>query len=105
MLYKTMVLEIIQQYPETCDRLCRQRRLLPELERYAIELKERHDVWTTALAQTEPGRPRSQVASEALEIALKDLAHHFASASPPDQGLATTIETATAQLSRHTPTA
>jgi hypothetical protein len=104
MLYKTMVLELLQQYPEIHERLRSQRRLLPELDRFAAELKARHDGWKAMLTQAKPASGESQIASEALEIALKELADHFSAESsatdePPS------VEAAMAYLRRHTPPA
>jgi hypothetical protein len=103
MHYKTMVLELLQQYPEVHDRLRSRRKLLPALESYAIELKARHDEWTEVLTQANPGNGKGQVASQALEIALKELAYHFDSGSAPDPNEPTSIEDAMAFLRRHTP--
>jgi hypothetical protein len=103
MLYKTMVLELLQQYPEIHDRLRSRRRLLPALESYAGELKARHDTWTKMLNQANPGRAESQLASEALEIALKELAYHLDSGSPPDPDELLSLEGAMAFLRCHTP--
>src|SRR5260221_10597790 len=74
MLYKTMTLELIQQRPQMYERLLRQRNLLPTLDHYSLELKSIHDLWKERLAQTKPGSNPTQIASEALEMALRDLA-------------------------------
>jgi hypothetical protein len=105
MLYKTMVMELLQQFPETHERLLRERTLLAELERYARELKDRHDAWKGWLSHANPGRGESQVASEALEIALKELADHFASETPPAEDQPPSLEGAMEFLRRHTPPA
>ncbi len=73
MLYKTMVLELIQQRPEMHQRLRTQRRLLATLDRYAMELKSSHDLWKEQLAKTRPDSDPNQLSSEALELALRDL--------------------------------
>jgi hypothetical protein len=104
MLYKTMVLEIIQLHPDIYERLRSQRKLLPELERYGAELKERHDAWKAMLSQAQPGSSESQVASEALEMALKEMADHFASASAEDDQ-PTSVSAAMDIQRRHTPPA
>ena len=39
MMYKTIVLEILQQRPEMHERLRKERKLLPAMELYAQELK------------------------------------------------------------------
>jgi hypothetical protein len=105
MLYKTMVLEIIQLHPDIYDRLRSQRKLLPELERYATELKARHDAWKAMLTQAQPGSSERQVASQALEIALKELTDHFASASAPKDDQPTSNSAATDIQPHHMPTA
>ena len=64
MLYKTIVLELIQeQYPQLHQRLKLSRTLLKELDRYATDLRTAHLKW---LAQgTEPETAR--------ELALEEL--------------------------------
>jgi hypothetical protein len=73
MHYKTMVLELLQQRPRVHDRLRRQRLLLPTMELYARELKDLHEGWKQHLAETNPDSDESQTASQALELALKEL--------------------------------
>ena len=82
MLYKTMVLELLQQRPELHEQLRRNRMLLPTLNHYASELKPRHEAWKELLSQAKPGSDPSQIASEALEMALKDLEDRLPSESP-----------------------
>jgi hypothetical protein len=72
MLYKTMVLGILEERPEMYERLRRRRKLLPTLEQYAAELKAIHEVCKERLATAMPGGSQSQIASEALEIALQE---------------------------------
>ena len=47
--------------------------LLPTLDAYAIELKSSHEAWKEQLSDESPGSDPSQLASQALEIALKEL--------------------------------
>ncbi len=85
MLYKTMVLELLQQRPEVHEQLRRQRMVLPVLNYYAGELKSLHEAWQQHLAETRPGTSPNQTASEALEIALKEIKDCLPSApSQPD---------------------
>jgi hypothetical protein len=105
MQYKTMVLELIQERPELHDRLRSQRTLLPALEFYAKGLKASHEVQKILLSQANPGSDPSQIASEALEIALKELEDSLATGSPPDESEPIAIEAAMAFLRRHTPPA
>ena len=73
MRYKTIVLELLQQHPETHNQLRSKRMLLPAMELYARQLRTRHEAWMEHLSRTRPGSDRSQIASEALEITLKEL--------------------------------
>ena len=73
MHYKTIMLELLEQRPEICEPLRSQRKLLAEVERYSRELKTRHDAWTDELSHSKPGSDPSQIASEAMEMALRDL--------------------------------
>ena len=82
MQYKTIVLELLQQRPEVHDQLRQNRKLLPAMEFYAKELKSSHEAWKETLSQTKPGSDQSQVASEAMEMALKDIEDRLPSASP-----------------------
>lgn len=74
MQYKTIVLELLKARPRIHKKLCRRQMLLPTLERYAEELKTRHEAWKDHLSWAMPARNESQIASEALEIALDELA-------------------------------
>ena len=47
--------------------------LLPAVERYARELKANHETWKERLSEVRPESDESQIASEALEFALKEL--------------------------------
>lgn len=103
MHYKTMVLELLRQYPEIHDWLRSRKRLLPAMESYAGGLKTRHDAWTRVLSQANPDSGESQLASAALEIALKELAYHFDSGSPPDPDNPLSLEEAMVFLRRQSP--
>ena len=86
MQYKTIVLELLRERTELHEQLRQTRQLLPTLERLAEKLKTSHDTWTAMLAQSKPGSDASQIASEALEMAVKDLVDQLAPVSPPDDG-------------------
>lgn len=73
MLYKTIVLSLLQQRPEIHEKLRKARRLLPTLEYFAQELKRDHEIWMDLLWQAKPGNQPSQIASEAMEIGVKEL--------------------------------
>jgi hypothetical protein len=84
MQYKTIVLELLKARPRIHKKLCRRRMLLPTLERYANQLKTSHDAWKDHLSWAMPGRNESQIASEALEIALDELATFLHSEFQPE---------------------
>jgi hypothetical protein len=73
MLYKTIVLSLLQQRPEIHEKLRKARRLLPTLEYFAQELKRDHETQMDLLWQAKPGSQPSQIASEAMEMVVKDL--------------------------------
>ncbi len=85
MQYKTIILELLQQRPEMHDQLRKERKLLPTLEIYAKELKESHEAWKEQLSQAKPGSDTNQIASEAMEMALKDMEDRLPPESPTDE--------------------
>jgi hypothetical protein len=84
MLYKTIVLELLQQRPQMHEQLRQQRRLLEEMERYSRWLKSHHEAWKDHLSRSRPGSDPAQIASEAMEIALQELVDRLDSESPPE---------------------
>jgi hypothetical protein len=73
MQYKTLVLQLLRQRRELHNQLKNSRTLLQAVDRYALELKTGHEAWQASLSQARPGSDPSQIKSEALEMALKDL--------------------------------
>jgi len=84
MQYKTIILELLQQRPQIHEQLRQERKLLPTLEIYAKELKESHEAWREQLSQANPGSEVNQIASEAMEMALKDLEDRLPPVSQAD---------------------
>jgi hypothetical protein len=107
MHYKTIVLELLQQYPELHRELASRKTLLPTLERYAADLKALHNHWTQTLSRERPESAPSQIASEALELALQELRDALPAASAPndDSREALSLDAAMAHIRRHTPPA
>ena len=101
MLYKTMVLELLQQRPEIHNQLRKERKLLPTMEQYAKELKASHEAWTELLAQIRPGSDRHQLYSEALELALKELEDRLPSASGLEQSDRQVLDAAMLFIRKH----
>ena len=107
MHYKTIVLELLQQHPELHRELASRKTLLTTLERYAADLKALHHHWTQTLSQIRPGSAPSQIASEALELALQQLRDALPAASAPNDDSTETLslDAAMAHIRRHTPPA
>jgi hypothetical protein len=105
MQYKTIVLELLQQNQELHERLRRERKLLVTVNRLATELRDRHLASKERLSQARPGSDPSQIASEALEIALQELEDRLPPESPPDEDEALSLDEAMAFLRRPTPPA
>jgi hypothetical protein len=106
MHYKTIVLEFIQeQHPKLHDKLRASRTLLSAVNLQAAALKRYHETWMDRLSQAKPDSDQSQIASEALELALEDLREDLPSESPPDGTDEFSLDTAMESIRRHTPNA
>ena len=102
MQYKTIVLELLQQRQEMHDQLRKDRKLLTTMEQYARELKSSHEAWKETLGQQNPGSDQSQIAFEALAMALKDLEDRLPPASHPSDNEALSLDAAMAFIRRPT---
>jgi hypothetical protein len=100
MMYKTITLELIQDRPLLYERLRSTKRLLPAIDTYAIELKARHEEWTNLLSQERPERDSSQVASDALELALEELQNRLPCESATDDEEPLSLDAAMATIRR-----
>ena len=96
MQYKTIVHELLQQQTELHEQLRLTRRLLPTLETCARELKASHESWQEKLSQANPGSEPNQIASEALEMAVKELEDRLQAALPTDDREALSLDAAMA---------
>jgi hypothetical protein len=105
MQYQTICLQMIQDRPQMYHRLRRHRMLLPTLERYALQLRNSHHHWMGLLSQANPGSSQSQIASEALELALKELEDSLPPAFPHPEDEPLPLDAAMAFLRTHTPPA
>jgi hypothetical protein len=102
MQYKTIVLELLKQQTEFHELLRTTRRLLPTLEVCAQQLKDHHEGWKETLSQAKPDSDPSQINSQALELAVKEMEDRLHSLSPQDDGELPTLENAMAYLVGHT---
>ena len=103
MHYKTIVLELLQQRTELHEQLRKERKLLTTMEFYANELKESHDAWKETLAQSRPGSDPSQISSEALELALRDLEDRLPSELPSAEDEPLSLDAAMAFIRKASP--
>ncbi len=102
MQYKKIILELLQQRPQMHERLRQERMLMSTMDYYAMELRTRHLEWKELLLKQQPESDQSQIASEALEMALKELEDRL---PPESENDGPTIEEAMAYVRRHTPSA
>src|SRR5581483_8061422 len=103
MQYKTIVLEMLKERKQLHEQLRQERKLLATMDRYARELKAGHEDWKQLLSQMRPGNDPSQISSEALEIALKELEDRLPSESRQNEGEPLVLDAAMLFLSRRTP--
>jgi hypothetical protein len=103
MQYKTIVLELLRRRTELHEQLRKERKLLTTMEYYANQLKESHDAWKETLAQPRPGSDPSQISSEALELALRDLEDRLPSALPSVEDEPLSLDAAMAFLRKTWP--
>ncbi|HTU89416.1 MAG TPA: hypothetical protein VMF69_04905 [Gemmataceae bacterium] len=101
--YKTIVLELIQHRPEMHERLRKQRMLLPTMEHYAGKLKDLHEAWMQQLSEANPGSGEIQIASRAMELALKELEDSLPSASSSEDEEPPSLDGLMTFLRAHTP--
>ncbi len=102
MQYKSIVLELLKQRTKFHEQLRKKRKLLATVELYSRELKSSHEAWMFLLTQIRPGSAPSQVASEALEIALKELEERLPSGSTRGGDAAVILDAAMMFIRRHT---
>jgi hypothetical protein len=73
------------------------------METYSKQLKASHEAWKVALALTRLDSDSSQISSEALELALRELEDRLPPASPPGEDSSLSLDQAMAYLSNPTP--
>lgn len=105
MPYKTIVLGLIEQHPELHERLRQNRTMLRAMDLLAIELKESHEALKEQLSRSRPGSDPIPIASAALEIAVKELEEHLASASRLNESETFSLDEAMTHIRRPTASA
>lgn len=101
MHYKTIIMELINDQPELALQLRGKKQMLATIDTYAMELKNRHEAWKKQLSRTRPGSHFSQIASEALELAIEEIRDRLASASVKEEAEALSLEAAMGYIRRH----
>ena len=94
MQYKTIVLELLQQQPQIYDQLRKERKLLTTMESHARDLKTSHEAWMEMLVPLRTGIDPVQIASEALEIAVKELEDRLSAVSSQNDSEALFLDAA-----------
>jgi len=102
MSYITIVLALLEQRPLLYEQLCRERQLLPLLNRLALDLKSSHDTWQAELARNQPVSHPLQLRSEALELARAELEREIPHRLT-EEDEACSLDDAMASLRRPTP--
>ncbi len=103
MLYKSIILQMLEQHPQIRDQLKKDRQMLPMMEHYALDLKTRHETWKERLLQAMPQSDPNQIASEALELALRELEDRLLPASHSDDKEPLSLDAAMAFIRRRSP--
>ena len=105
MQYKTMILELVRHRRQLHNQLCQEKQLLQAVERHARQLRASHEIWQQRLMQARPGSAPAQIASESLEMALKDMQDYLDNASRLNDHEPLSLDGAMAFLRRHMPRA
>jgi len=101
MLYKTIVLGLLEQNPALHERLRRDGMLLATLNLYSMELKKNHKTWEDRLNKEKP----TSDANQAMELALAQLQDRLRSEFPVDEDEPMSLDGAMAYIRRHSPPA
>ena len=78
-MYKTICLGLLESSP-IYEEIREKRMALATLNQLAAELKTRHEAWKVELRTTRPGS-ESQIAAEAMEIAIQEIEDHLSADS------------------------
>jgi hypothetical protein len=105
MLYKTITLRLLEERPALHEQLRQRRILLPTLDLLSKELKATHEALKAALSKASPDIEESQIASESMEIAVKELEDRLPSESLPEDSGPLSLDQAMDYLRRHSPSA
>lgn len=102
MQYKTIVLALLQERPEMHEELRKNRKLLPTLETYAHQLRSNHEDSMQTISEARPNSDPAQIASEAMELALKDLEERLPTGSSLSGNEPQSLDAAMDYIRNHT---
>lgn len=105
MLYKTIIQGLLEQNPALHERLRRERALLTALDHYSRELKRIHEAEMDRLSLARPDSGETQIASEAMELAVMEMEDRLHAESQPDESSPFCLDEAMMYIRRHTPPA
>jgi hypothetical protein len=105
MLYKTIILELIQDRPELYERLRSTKRLLPTVDAYAIDLRASHETWKGTIGRQRPESDPTRISSEALELAIEEIRDRLPSESATVEAEGPSLDGAMSFLRKHSPLA
>lgn len=77
MLYKTILLELLEQHPNYLEQLRQTRQTMTWLVETAFELQARHAEWNRVFFKQNPGSIPGQFSREALEMAIREVSLSF----------------------------
>ena len=103
MHYKTILMGLLEQYPELQNELRAKRLLLTSLNSYARELRTSHKAWKECLHRIWPDKSESAIASDALEIALREMEHSLLTKTQPEDCSQLSLKDAMAFIRGHGP--
>lgn len=103
MQYKTIIHGLLENRPKMHEHLRKKRLVLPTVNRLARQLRKRHLAWIDLLAEEQPEISAVQLASQALEYAVKELEKALPSEQPPEESETFNLDAAMAFITRVTP--
>jgi hypothetical protein len=102
-MYKTIVLSLLQMRPKLYDKLRHRRILMQTLDHYSALLKANHEAWKDRLSQAKPGTGETELATEALELALQEFRDSLNSGLPLNESEPLSLDGAIAFIRARTP--
>jgi len=103
MLYKTIIQGLLEQNPLLHERLRRERAMLTAIDHYSMELKRIHETEMDRLFIARPDSEETQIASEAMEIAVLEMEERLLAGSKAEDDSPLSLDAAMAYIRRRMP--